>query len=61
MDEAKTYYDEMLKLREQNDRLREALQGAVRCWETDLAIGYEVDRYYYAKAKEALQEDSDDQ
>ena len=29
MDEAKTYYDEMLKLREQNDRLRAAVNTAL--------------------------------
>ena len=34
--------------------LLEALDGLVRCWETDIYLGYPVDRYYYAKAKAAL-------
>ena len=44
----------------ERDKLREALQGAVRCWETDLAMGHEVDRHYYRQAKAALQKDRDE-
>jgi transcriptional regulator with XRE-family HTH domain len=34
--------------------LLEALEGAVRCWETDLSMGHEIDRYYYQKARDAI-------
>ena len=33
MNEAKAYYDEMLKLREQNDQLREVLKDIRECAE----------------------------
>jgi len=35
--------------------LLEALEGAVRCWEMDIALGYNVDRYYYRKARAAIE------
>ena len=50
---------DMARIVAERDKLREALQGAVRCWETDLAMGHEVDRHYYRQAKAALQEDRD--
>jgi predicted esterase len=34
--------------------LLETLEGAVRCWETDLSMGHEIDRYYYQKARDAI-------
>ena len=37
-------------------KLLAALEGVVRCMETDIAIGKPIDRYYYNQAKIAISE-----
>ena len=58
MSEAKIYYDEMLKLREQNDRLREALQSIIDDWEYTRGNPEYGDRgnVYAEAARQAIQE-----
>ena len=58
MSEAKIYYDEMLKLREQNDRLREALSLVVSILPEDSYLDSE-ERKIASQARAALQEDSE--
>ena len=37
-------------------KLLDALEGVVRCMETDAAMGHAIDRYYYDMAKNAISE-----